>query len=162
LIIFFVSSVLNRRGQKIFGGGEQIFNQFRMNGHIVLVGGSLAFLAVSPALGKLGAVCIGLMLAPGVIFIPGVLRGCLNFLLRRQCLPASVKTAQIRVKWEDCLEITVSAGDFQMSNPVAFHLFKKNGFDLTLIARFGSQDSFENPNFMTLSKVQYKMLNSPF
>ncbi len=93
-------------------------DKFTMN--VAVIGAVLLVLAVLPKLSFLSMVLTTIIISPGMLFVPGVLKGLFNFMLRRQCIPAFVETAHIECKWQNGLEITLSATDFQLANAVNY------------------------------------------
>ena len=94
-----------------------------MKDQLIFVGATFAFLSLLPFIWSLnifGILFLALIMSPFLVLFPGMLKAGLNFLLHKQCLPASFGSAQIDFQWKQGLEITMIANDFQISNPVHF------------------------------------------
>jgi hypothetical protein len=94
---------------------------FPMNEQLVFIGACFLFLSLFPVLYQLnifGFFLVMTILSPMVILVPGFLRAVLNYILSQQCLPATVDSAHVELKWNKGLEATMVANNFHISNPV--------------------------------------------
>jgi hypothetical protein len=94
-----------------------------MKEQVVFTGACFLFLSLFPVLYQLnifGLFLILTIMSPTLILVPGFLRTVFNYLLSQQCIPATIGSAHVELKWSKGLEATVIANDFQIPNPVPF------------------------------------------